>query len=115
MPRRYRWADLVVCRAGAISIAELALAGRAALLVPLGHVGGGEQFANARELERVGAARVLDSRALGAEAFADALFALLGDRATLAEMGARAARSARPNAADEIADACLALAGEAAA
>jgi UDP-N-acetylglucosamine--N-acetylmuramyl-(pentapeptide) pyrophosphoryl-undecaprenol N-acetylglucosamine transferase len=115
MPRRYAWADLVVCRAGAISIAELALAGRAALLVPLGHVGGGEQFANARELERVGAARVLDSRALGAEAFADALFALLGDRATLAEMGARAARSARPNAADEIADACLALAGEAAA
>ncbi len=111
MPRRYAWADLVVCRAGAISVAELALAGRAALLIPLGHVGGGEQFANARELERAGAARVLDSKALDAETFAKELFALLGDRARLAEMGERAAACARPHAAETIADACLALAG----
>jgi UDP-N-acetylglucosamine--N-acetylmuramyl-(pentapeptide) pyrophosphoryl-undecaprenol N-acetylglucosamine transferase len=111
MPRRYAWADLVVCRAGAISVAELALAGRAALLIPLGHVGGGEQFANARELERVGAARVLESRGLTASDFGGALFTLLGDRARLAEMGAKAAASAKPNATSEIAEACLALAG----
>ncbi len=111
MPRRYAWADLVVCRAGAISVAELALAGRAALLVPLGHVGGGEQFANARELERAGAAQVLESRGLDAAAFAKALFALLGDRARLAEMGAKAAATAKPNASETIAEACLALAG----
>ncbi|MBM4384547.1 MAG: undecaprenyldiphospho-muramoylpentapeptide beta-N-acetylglucosaminyltransferase [Deltaproteobacteria bacterium] len=111
MPRRYAWADLVVCRAGAISVAELALAGRAALLVPLGHVGGGEQFANARELERTGAARVLNSRDLSAADFSSALFELLGDRARLAEMGAKAAASAKPNATSEIAEACLALAG----
>jgi UDP-N-acetylglucosamine--N-acetylmuramyl-(pentapeptide) pyrophosphoryl-undecaprenol N-acetylglucosamine transferase len=111
MPRRYAWADLVVCRAGAISVAELALAGRAALLIPLGHVGGGEQFANARELERAGAARVLESRGLGAQTLAKELFGLLADRARLAEMGARAAASARPDAADVIAEACLALAG----
>jgi UDP-N-acetylglucosamine--N-acetylmuramyl-(pentapeptide) pyrophosphoryl-undecaprenol N-acetylglucosamine transferase len=111
MPRRYAWADLVVCRAGAISVAELALAGRAALLVPLAHVGGGEQFANARELERAGAARVLESRGLEPETFAKALFELLGDRARLAEMGARAAAAAKPNAAEAIAEACLALAG----
>jgi UDP-N-acetylglucosamine--N-acetylmuramyl-(pentapeptide) pyrophosphoryl-undecaprenol N-acetylglucosamine transferase len=111
MPRRYAWADLVVCRAGAISVAELALAGRAALLVPLGHVGGGEQFANARELERVGAARVLNSRELSAADFSAALFELLDDRARLVEMGARAAASAKPNATSEIAEACLALAG----
>jgi UDP-N-acetylglucosamine--N-acetylmuramyl-(pentapeptide) pyrophosphoryl-undecaprenol N-acetylglucosamine transferase len=110
MPRRYAWADLVVCRAGAISVAELALAGRAALLVPLGHVGGGEQFANARELERAGAARVLESRGLTLEAFGQALFPLLADRPRLVEMGARAARAARPRAAETIAEACLALA-----
>jgi UDP-N-acetylglucosamine--N-acetylmuramyl-(pentapeptide) pyrophosphoryl-undecaprenol N-acetylglucosamine transferase len=111
MPRRYAWADLVVCRAGAISIAELALAGRAALLVPLGHVGGGEQFANARELERAGAAQVLESRGLGADTFSRALFGLLADRTKLAEMSARAAATARPDAAEAIAEACLALAG----
>jgi UDP-N-acetylglucosamine--N-acetylmuramyl-(pentapeptide) pyrophosphoryl-undecaprenol N-acetylglucosamine transferase len=110
MPSRYAWADLVVCRAGAMSVAELALAGRAALLVPLAHVGGGEQFANARELERVGGARVLESRGLGAPAFARALFDLLADRARLAEMGARALASARPDATETIAEACLALA-----
>ncbi len=111
MPRRYAWADLVVCRAGAISVAELALAGRAALLVPLGHVGGGEQYANARQLERAGAARVLESRGLTGAAFSEALFALLADRARLAEMGARAAEAAKPNATEAIAEACLALAG----
>ena len=110
MPRRYAWADLVVCRAGAISVAELALAGRAALLVPLGHVGGGEQFANARELERAGAARVLESRGLAARAFSEALFGLLADRAGLAEMGKRAAAAAKPRATEAIAEACLALA-----
>ena len=111
MPRRYAWADLVVCRAGAISVAELALAGRAALLIPLGHVGGGEQFANARELERAGAARVLESRGLRAPVFSKALFALLADRTRLAEMGACATAIAQPNATEAIAEACLALAG----
>jgi UDP-N-acetylglucosamine--N-acetylmuramyl-(pentapeptide) pyrophosphoryl-undecaprenol N-acetylglucosamine transferase len=110
MPSRYRWADLVVCRAGAISVAELALAGRAALLVPLGHVGGGEQFANARELERAGAARVLDSRNLSHEAFTRELVALLDDPPLLRAMGGRAAALAKPDAAETIASRCRALA-----
>ncbi|MEN8160568.1 MAG: undecaprenyldiphospho-muramoylpentapeptide beta-N-acetylglucosaminyltransferase [Myxococcota bacterium] len=110
MPSRYRWADLVVCRAGAISVAELTLAGRAALLVPLAHVGGGEQFANAGELERVGAARVLDSRTLTPETFTRELLALLEDPERLRTMGARAASLARPDAAAAIATACRELA-----
>ena len=110
MPSRYRWADLVVCRAGAISVAELALAGRPALLVPLGHVGGGEQFANARELERAGAARVLDSRKLSHEAFTRELVALLDDPSLLRAMGGRAAALAKPDAAETIASRCRALA-----
>jgi UDP-N-acetylglucosamine--N-acetylmuramyl-(pentapeptide) pyrophosphoryl-undecaprenol N-acetylglucosamine transferase len=109
MPARYRQADLVVCRAGAISIAELALAGRAALLVPLAHVGGGEQFANARVLEEVGAARVLDSRHLDPETFERTLRELLADPEALRTMGQRAATLARPEAAETIVAACRAV------
>ncbi len=110
MPSRYRWADLVVCRAGAISVAELALAGRPALLLPLAHVGGGEQFANARELEQAGAARVLDSRKLAQADFTRELVALLDDPERLRAMGARAAALSRPDAAAAIAAQCVSLA-----
>ncbi len=109
MPRRYRWADLVLCRAGALSIAELTLAGRPAVLVPLAHVGGGEQFANARELERAGAARVLDSRRPITADLLETLRALEADRAGLRRMGERAEGLARPDAARSIVDACRAL------
>jgi UDP-N-acetylglucosamine--N-acetylmuramyl-(pentapeptide) pyrophosphoryl-undecaprenol N-acetylglucosamine transferase len=112
MPSRYRWADLVLCRAGAISIAELALAGRASLLVPLAHVGGGEQFANARELEGAGAARVLDSRALTVEGLVEALGALLSDPSQLRRMGENASKLARPEASDRIIEECRALLAE---
>jgi UDP-N-acetylglucosamine--N-acetylmuramyl-(pentapeptide) pyrophosphoryl-undecaprenol N-acetylglucosamine transferase len=109
MPRRYRQAQLVVCRAGAISVAELALAGRAALLIPLAHVGGGEQFANARQLSERDAAQVLDSRQLGHEEFSAALQALLADPERLASMGRRAAGLACPQAAEDVVAACEAL------
>ena len=112
MPSRYRWADLVLCRAGAISVAELALAGRASLLVPLAHVGGGEQFANAGELERAGAARVLDSRALTVERLVEELEALLRDPSRLRRMGESASKLARPEAADRIIEECLSLLAE---
>ncbi|MAE94357.1 MAG: undecaprenyldiphospho-muramoylpentapeptide beta-N-acetylglucosaminyltransferase [Planctomycetota bacterium] len=112
MPARYRAADLVVCRAGAISIAELALAGRPAVLIPLAHVGGGEQFANARVLEEIGAARSLDSRDLDAQALADTLRALLADDEALAQMGAAAASLARPDAARRIVERCRQLGEE---
>jgi UDP-N-acetylglucosamine--N-acetylmuramyl-(pentapeptide) pyrophosphoryl-undecaprenol N-acetylglucosamine transferase len=78
--------------------------------VPLGHVGGGEQFANARELERAGAARVLDSRNLSQADFTRELVALLDDPARLREMGGRAAALAKPDAAETIAARCRALA-----
>ncbi len=109
MPSRYRWADLVVCRAGAISVAELALAGRASLLLPLAHVGGGEQFANALELERAGAARVLDSKSLEQATFTRELVALLEEPSRLRTMGQKALLLGRPDAAEAIAAACLRL------
>lgn len=109
MPSRYRWADLVVCRAGAISIAELALAGRPAVLVPLAHVGGGEQAANARELERAGAAVVFDGAGFSQDAFSETLSALLDDADRLIEMGRAAAALGRPDAARDVIDECHAL------
>ncbi|MCP5056536.1 MAG: undecaprenyldiphospho-muramoylpentapeptide beta-N-acetylglucosaminyltransferase [bacterium] len=111
MPRRYREAELVVCRAGAISIAELALAGRASLLVPLAHVGGGEQFANARLLEECGAAQVLDSRKPDDATFQRALLDLLDDPAGLRKMGALAAKLGRPEAARSIIVTCREIVG----
>jgi UDP-N-acetylglucosamine--N-acetylmuramyl-(pentapeptide) pyrophosphoryl-undecaprenol N-acetylglucosamine transferase len=102
MPSRYREADLVLCRAGAMTVAELSLAGRPAVLVPLAHTGGGEQRHNAAELERAGAARVLDGRSLEPGTLVATLRELAADRDALAAMGRRAAALARPDAAERI-------------
>jgi len=102
MAARYRWADLVVCRAGALTVAELGLAGRAAILVPLAHVGGGEQVANARVLEACDAAQVLDARGDVTEALGRALESLLDAPERLVAMGRRAASTAQLDAAERI-------------
>jgi UDP-N-acetylglucosamine--N-acetylmuramyl-(pentapeptide) pyrophosphoryl-undecaprenol N-acetylglucosamine transferase len=106
MPARYRWADLALCRAGAITVAELALAGLPALLVPYPYAADDHQTANARALADVGAARLLDSGTLDGKVLADALAPLVDDRETLRTMGHRAHERARPEAAREIAADC---------
>ena len=96
-------ADLVVSRAGAITLAELCAAGRPALLLPLA-LAGGHQIDNARRLERDGAARLLLDAEATPAAVASALAELAGARQTLAAMGAAARALARPGAAAAIAD-----------
>jgi UDP-N-acetylglucosamine--N-acetylmuramyl-(pentapeptide) pyrophosphoryl-undecaprenol N-acetylglucosamine transferase len=110
MPARYRWADLAVCRAGALTVAELALAGLPAILVPLASAADDHQTANARALEAAGAARRLDPRGLSGKELAEALAGLLADPDALAGMGRRAAALARPDAAGRIARECRELA-----
>jgi UDP-N-acetylglucosamine--N-acetylmuramyl-(pentapeptide) pyrophosphoryl-undecaprenol N-acetylglucosamine transferase len=110
MASRYRWADLALCRAGAITVAELALVGLPALLVPLPGAADDHQSANARALEAVGAARRLDPRTLSAKDLGDALRSLLADPDRLVAMGRAAAGQARPLAASDIAAECRALA-----
>jgi UDP-N-acetylglucosamine--N-acetylmuramyl-(pentapeptide) pyrophosphoryl-undecaprenol N-acetylglucosamine transferase len=110
MPARYRWADLAVCRAGALSVAELALAGLPAILVPLASAADDHQNENAKALEAAGAARRLDPRTLGAKELADAIAALCADPDGLVAMGRRAAALARPDAAARIAAGCRELA-----
>lgn len=106
MPARYAWADLALCRAGALTLAELAQAGLPALLAPYPFAADDHQRANARAYAARGAARVLESRPLeAAEVFA-ALQELLAAPERLLAMGRSAAACARPRAAQEIVAAC---------
>jgi UDP-N-acetylglucosamine--N-acetylmuramyl-(pentapeptide) pyrophosphoryl-undecaprenol N-acetylglucosamine transferase len=110
MPARYRWADLAVCRAGALTVAELALAGLPALLVPLASAADDHQNENAKALAAAGAAKRLDPRGLSGKELADAISGLLSDPGALAELGRRAAGLARPDAAARVAQECRELA-----
>jgi UDP-N-acetylglucosamine--N-acetylmuramyl-(pentapeptide) pyrophosphoryl-undecaprenol N-acetylglucosamine transferase len=105
--------DLVICRAGATTLAELTAAGRASILIPLPTATDDHQRRNARVLAEAGAAEVLDERELTGPRLAARLLALLDDPARLEAMGARARQFARPDAAAAIAARALALASRA--
>lgn len=107
MPAAYAAADLVVCRAGASTIAELSAAGCAALLVPFPHAVDDHQTRNGEHLVRVGAARLIAERDLTPELLAQTLSELLADRAKLVAMAQAARGAAWTNATNVIADACL--------
>lgn len=111
MPSRYRWADLAVCRAGALTVAELALSGLPALLIPYPFAADDHQSANAKELELAGAAQVLQNLGLAgerAELLPQALARLLATPETLVAMSVAALKRARPDAALRIVDECAA-------
>ncbi len=100
-------ADLVICRAGALTISELAAAGVASILVPYPHAVDDHQTRNARFLSEAGAALLIPQRELTPERLAAELEALCRERGRLLEM-ARAARArAMPDALACVADACL--------
>jgi UDP-N-acetylglucosamine--N-acetylmuramyl-(pentapeptide) pyrophosphoryl-undecaprenol N-acetylglucosamine transferase len=102
-------ADLVVCRAGATTIAELAAARRAALLVPLPTAADDHQRRNARVLVEAGAAEMLEQTQMSGAVLASRILALAGDRDRRAAMAAAIARFARPDAARTIVDRAAAL------
>lgn len=104
MPARLAVADLVICRAGASTVAELCAAGRAALLVPFPQATDQHQLRNADALVRVGAARLLEQSALSGERLAAEVVSLLQQPERLAEIEAAAQSLARPDAAARIAD-----------
>ena len=95
----YAAADVVVCRAGAMTVAELAVAGVPSVLVPLPGAPGDHQTANARVLERAGAAVLLPTAVRRGPAGAAVLDGLLSSPSRLAAMGAAAGRLGRPDAA----------------
>lgn len=110
MAGTYGWADLAVCRAGALTLAELTAAGLGAVLVPFPHAVDDHQTRNAEALVAAGAAELIQERDLNVQQLAQRLDALLADRAHLLAMAEAARALAKPDAAVVIARACLEVA-----
>jgi UDP-N-acetylglucosamine--N-acetylmuramyl-(pentapeptide) pyrophosphoryl-undecaprenol N-acetylglucosamine transferase len=109
MAEAYRQADLVVCRAGAITVSELAAAGVASILVPLPHAVDDHQTANARFLADGEAAVLIPQRDLTPRCLADMIAGFTRER--LSRMASRARALGRARATEEVADHCAAMAG----
>lgn len=110
--QRMRAAEVVVARAGASTLAELTVLGRAAVLVPLPTAADDHQRKNARVLEAVGAAEVIEERELTGARLAAVLTGLAADAARRGAMAARARSMGKPDAAARVADCVIAQAGE---
>lgn len=102
MAERFAWADVIVCRAGAITAAEIAAAGRAAIFIPFGAATDSHQLRNAQEMTSAGAGRLITENELTAERLTIEIFSLI-DQPDLIEKQSNAARSlARPHATRDI-------------
>ncbi|HVV85815.1 MAG TPA: undecaprenyldiphospho-muramoylpentapeptide beta-N-acetylglucosaminyltransferase [Kofleriaceae bacterium] len=110
MAGAYAKADLIVCRAGATTVAELAIAGKPAIFIPYPFAADNHQEINAREMAEAGAAKMFRQKELTAEKLAAAIAPLLDDEAARAAMGARMRELAHPRAAADVVDWCLAQA-----
>lgn len=110
MAQAYAWADLVICRAGALTVSELAAAGLPSLLVPLPHAIDDHQSRNADFLAREGAAFVMPQATTGAAELAARLEEVLMQPQKLVTMAETARRLAKPDATRTVVDACLEVA-----
>jgi UDP-N-acetylglucosamine--N-acetylmuramyl-(pentapeptide) pyrophosphoryl-undecaprenol N-acetylglucosamine transferase len=109
MPRRFAAADLVLCRSGASTVAELAAAGKPSLLIPFPKAADDHQRKNAEALVEAGAARMILEANLTREVLLDSLTGLLTNPSALEVMSARAKTLAHPDAVRSIAELLLAL------
>jgi UDP-N-acetylglucosamine--N-acetylmuramyl-(pentapeptide) pyrophosphoryl-undecaprenol N-acetylglucosamine transferase len=108
MAAAYAWADLAVCRAGAMTVAELQAAGLGAIFVPLAVATDDHQTKNAEAMVKSGAARLIQERDLTPERLGEVISELIADRTRLLKM-AEAARGLRVvDAAAQLADLCIA-------
>ncbi len=110
MPAAYATTDLAICRAGALTLAELTAVGLPALLVPFPHAADNHQEANARDLADAGAALLVTQAAWADATVADTLASLVADPARLTAMRAAARARGRLDAAARITDALEELA-----
>jgi len=102
MADRFAKADLIVCRAGAITTAEVAAAGRAAIFIPFGAATDSHQLRNAQEMRRAGASRLIPEAALTSKRLADEIFSLFDQPLELQAMAAKSRALAKPHAARDI-------------
>ena len=111
MAERFAWADLIVCRAGAITVSEIAAAGRAAIFIPFGHATDSHQLRNAQEMAKAGAGRLIVENELTAERLTSEIFSLLEQPSEIQQLAANARALGRPNAARDIVDLVEEVAG----
>src|SRR5467141_1210879 len=102
MAERFASADVIVCRAGAITAAEVAAAGRAAIFIPFGHATDSHQLRNAQEMSRAGAGRLISEVELTAESLTREIFSLLNQPQEIEKLSTAALGLARPFAARDI-------------
>ena len=103
MPAFFARADLILCRSGASTVAEITAAGKPAVFVPFPRAADDHQRVNAQALERAGAAVVAEETKLERVWLADTIAALLGDPGRLQRMSQAARKLAHPDAARDIA------------
>jgi len=106
----YAMADLMLARAGAGTVAEIAYLGKTAILIPLPGSGGNEQARNAEALSSVGGAIVIDQTEATPDRLRQTILELISDPARRTEIGVNAASAGRPDAAARIADQLITLA-----
>lgn len=102
MAERFAQADLIVCRSGAITVAEVAAAGRAAIFIPFGAATDAHQTRNAEAMQNAGAARLLPQTELTPQRLTTEIFSLLDQPRRITEMEERARKLARPKAVEDI-------------
>jgi len=103
MKAAYEWADLVICRSGALTVCEIAAAGLPAIFVPFQHKDR-QQFLNAEYLVEAGAAYVIEQPEFTPEKLLAVLEPLIADRTKLSEMAIKARAKATPTAAKRVAE-----------
>ena len=111
MAERFAWADLIVCRAGAITASEIAAAGRAAIFIPFGRATDSHQLRNAQEMAKAHAGKVVVESELNADRLANEIFALLDRPEQIQVIAANARKLGRPNATRDIVDLVEEVAG----
>jgi UDP-N-acetylglucosamine--N-acetylmuramyl-(pentapeptide) pyrophosphoryl-undecaprenol N-acetylglucosamine transferase len=112
MAARYQVSDLVICRSGAGTVAELAVCGKAALFIPYPYAAHNHQWINAKKLVDLGAGRMILDEELNGRSLAQTILHLHDHPEERAGMEKAIQRLARPRAAEEIVDHCYALVGK---
>lgn len=107
MQEAYAWADLVICRAGAITVAELSIAGVGAIFIPYPYAVDDHQTANASALVHAGAALMIAEKELTAQSLANILQDLLINRRKLRTFAEAITAFAKPQAAKDVANVCI--------
>jgi len=111
MAERFAWADLIVCRAGAITASEVAASGRAAIFIPFGRATDSHQLRNAQEMAKANAGKLITENELTADRLAGDIFGLLDRPEEIQQLAANARKLGRPNAARDIVDLVEEVAG----